>query len=107
MWRIGERCGLSLAFLRALPPRIFAAGANPMKNARLLPTGRVTLALIALSLGLCAQAQTQPPARLGAQGSTEKVIHTFNPAPQGYYPLGTVVADQLGNLYGTARLGGT
>jgi uncharacterized repeat protein (TIGR03803 family) len=78
-----------------------------MKNARLLSTRRVTLALIGLSLGLCAQAQTQPPARPGAQGSAEKVIHTFNPAPHGYYPLGTVVADQLGNLYGTTRFGGS
>lgn len=66
-----------------------------MTNARLFATIRVTLALIGFSLALCAQAQT------------EKVIHNFNPAPQGYYPLGTVVADQLGNLYGTARFGGT
>lgn len=42
-----------------------------------------------------------------AHAGTEKVIHTFNPAPQGYYPLGTVVSDQLGNLYGTAHFGGT
>jgi uncharacterized repeat protein (TIGR03803 family) len=42
-----------------------------------------------------------------AHAGTEKVIHNFNPTPQGYYPLGTVVADQLGNLYGTARYGGT
>src|SRR5438270_1720454 len=97
-----------LRFLPRFTPRnLRKVGVNPMKNARLLPTGRVTLALIGLSLGLCAQAQTQPPARLGAQGSTEKVIHTFNPTPHGYYPLGTVVADQLGNLYGTARYGGT
>jgi hypothetical protein len=78
-----------------------------MTNARLLSTGRVMLTLIGVSLGLCAQAQTQGPARPGAQGSTEKVIHTFNPAPHGFYPLGTVVADQLGNLYGTVRFGGT
>ena len=42
-----------------------------------------------------------------AHAGTEKVIHNFNPAPQGYFPLGTVVADQLGNLYGTANYGGT
>ena len=76
-----------------------------MKNARLLATVRMTLALIGLSLGLCAQAQTQPPARSGAQGSSEKVIHNFNPTPHGTRPAGTVVADALGNLYGTA-LGG-
>lgn len=32
-----------------------------MKNARMLTAGRVTLALIGLSLGLWAQAQTQGP----------------------------------------------
>jgi uncharacterized repeat protein (TIGR03803 family) len=77
-----------------------------MKNARLLTSGRVTVALIALSLGLCAQAQTQGSARSGAQGSTEEVIHQFNPTPHGTSPRSTVVADKLGNLYGTAS-GGT
>ena len=40
-----------------------------------------------------------------AYASTEKVIHNFNPTPNGYFP-GALVADQSGNLYGTAR-GGT
>src|SRR4051812_25805101 len=40
-----------------------------------------------------------------AHASTETVIHNFNATPNGYLP-GAVVADQSGNLYGTAR-GGT
>lgn len=41
-----------------------------------------------------------------ASGPVEKVIHKFTGSPDGTTPLGALVADQAGNLYGTAPEGG-
>lgn len=39
---------------------------------------------------------------------TEKVLHQFGgPMPEGYGPLGNLIFDDSGNLYGTTYLGGT
>jgi uncharacterized repeat protein (TIGR03803 family) len=38
---------------------------------------------------------------------TETVLHSFTGERGGAYPGGGVVRDSLGNLYGTAELGGT
>jgi uncharacterized repeat protein (TIGR03803 family) len=43
--------------------------------------------------------------RLGAAAATEKVVHSFNPFPHGYYP-NALAADGAGNFYGTAAGGG-
>jgi hypothetical protein len=38
---------------------------------------------------------------------TETVLHVFTGGSDGSLPTGGVVLDALGNLYGTAELGGT
>jgi len=37
---------------------------------------------------------------------SEKVLHTFGSGTDGTYPLGGMIFDAAGNLYGTAQLGG-
>ena len=46
---------------------------------------------------------------LSPSGSTwtEKTLHSFNGASDGGTPRGTLILDKSGNLYGTAKLGGT
>lgn len=39
-------------------------------------------------------------------GWTEKVLHSFNPNSGGLNPLGSLIFDALGNLYGTTANGG-
>src|SRR5258707_29341 len=41
-----------------------------------------------------------------ASGPVEKVIHKFTGSPDGRTPLGALVADKDGNLYGAAFFGG-
>ena len=46
----------------------------------------------------------------GSGGWTETVLHTFYSSPggaDGYYPIGPLLIDSAGNLYGAAYLGGT
>jgi len=38
---------------------------------------------------------------------TETVIHTFNPGTDGINPIGNLILDSAGNLYGTTEYGGT
>jgi uncharacterized repeat protein (TIGR03803 family) len=40
-------------------------------------------------------------------GGTETVLHSFNSATDGGLPLGGVIMDKKGNLYGTAEIGGS
>jgi len=40
-------------------------------------------------------------------GPTEKVLYRFQGGTDGFEPLGTLVADRAGNLYGTTTSGGT
>jgi len=37
----------------------------------------------------------------------ETVLHKFSGTPDGYYPIGPLVEDSAGNLYGTTQSGGT
>jgi uncharacterized repeat protein (TIGR03803 family) len=47
-------------------------------------------------------------ASLPTQAQTYKVLHTFTGAPKdGQWPLGTLVRDAAGNLYGTTQEGGS
>lgn len=51
----------------------------------------------------------QPPARACQSVLCpwlETVVYRFTPAPDAYYPTGTLIFDQAGNLYGTTRDGG-
>jgi len=41
------------------------------------------------------------------QKGTEKVLHNFGSGSDGFYPYGSLVADGLGNIYGTAPFGGS
>src|SRR5271170_769041 len=41
-----------------------------------------------------------------ASGPVEKIIHKFTGSPDGKIPLGALVADKAGNLYGTTPEGG-
>jgi hypothetical protein len=41
-----------------------------------------------------------------ASGPVEKVIHKFSGSPDGMTPMGALVADKNGNLYGTTFRGG-
>src|SRR5262249_38675162 len=43
---------------------------------------------------------------LNASG-VETAVYNFQKPPDGSYPLGTLVRDSSGNLYGTTKLGGT
>jgi uncharacterized repeat protein (TIGR03803 family) len=38
--------------------------------------------------------------------ATEKILHSFNPWPQGWQPSGGLIADAAGNLYGMTSQGG-
>ena len=42
-----------------------------------------------------------------AQGQTFKVLYRFGPPPDGNSPLGGLLMDAAGNLYGTTRYGGS
>jgi len=41
-----------------------------------------------------------------APNSSETVLHAFSGQPDGAYPIGGLVADKNGNLYGTTKFGG-
>ncbi|HEY3939506.1 MAG TPA: choice-of-anchor tandem repeat GloVer-containing protein [Bryobacteraceae bacterium] len=41
-----------------------------------------------------------------AQDGTETVLHAFTGEPDGATPLGALISDKRGNMYGTTRLGG-
>jgi hypothetical protein len=41
-----------------------------------------------------------------AAGPVERVLHKFTGAPDGMTPMGALVADKNGNLYGTTPRGG-
>jgi uncharacterized repeat protein (TIGR03803 family) len=42
-----------------------------------------------------------------ALAQSEWIVHSFRTVAQGLYPMGTLVADSAGNLYGTTQEGGT
>src|SRR5450755_1130869 len=72
-------------------------GAVPMLPAKLVLLGRITV------LGLLVLVSS---VNTFASGPVEKVIHKFTGSPDGTTPLGALVPDQAGNLYGTAPEGG-
>jgi uncharacterized repeat protein (TIGR03803 family) len=47
------------------------------------------------------------PATMPAQTQTLTVLHTFTGLPDGARPLGRLLLDPAGNLYGTTTMGGT
>ena len=55
----------------------------------------VTIIFVTLALALCAQA-----------GDKQNLIYNFNRGSGGYAPVGTLLMDSSGNLYGAANLGG-
>jgi uncharacterized repeat protein (TIGR03803 family) len=46
-------------------------------------------------------------AAVSAHAQTVTVLHTFTARPDGLTPIGGVIMDQAGNLYGTTAQGGT
>jgi uncharacterized repeat protein (TIGR03803 family) len=54
----------------------------------------------------CAGTVFELVAPVGTGGYKEKVLWDFNRSSSGYNPLGSLVLDSAGNLYGTAEYGG-
>src|ERR1700683_474998 len=62
-----------------------------------------SLLIAALSLSLFAILGVSP-----ASAQTEKILYRFDSVTNdGYFPTGTLIADKLGNLYGTGGGGGS
>ena len=60
-------------------------------------TGKVTWMRVVVGLGVLLSS---------ASAQTESVLYSFKGAPDGAYPVGSLVADNRGNLYGATANGG-
>ncbi len=70
-----------------------------------MQTTRLPVATV-LSFAIVATVLTMSGRALGA-GSTEKVIYSFRGGNDGSSPMGALIADHAGNLYGTTAEGGS
>ncbi len=68
-----------------------------MKSVKLFHVTIIAAALAATTLGLAVSAQAQ----------TETILHNFNNAATGGFPIGGLLLDAAGNLYGTTAEGGS
>src|SRR5262249_18994128 len=84
---------------RFAPPqglRPSVSGGNPMNRRKSSLAMSMALAIVAFTL-FCA---------CGAKAQTYKILHNFGPPGDGTGPLGALVFDRNGNLYGTTSGGG-
>lgn len=70
-------------------------------------TAKISTTITSACLGSpCGTAYRLTPPAVGSKGWTETVLHTFTGKKDGNFPLGGLIADKSGALYGTTALGG-